>query len=454
MTQSGRREHAPDRILSCFMGDPRLENRIVFHTTGPTKTRFGSRQQLYLLFMLLGAFQLLTIAASLLASSRLERYYSRALVSAELRNDRRRTIASLEQLATETSMPPADELNSRNWEQAQAQLHYASEVFFRLADRFREELAASRDPADQAIRPKLTSLSDSMTAMLEQGDQAFAAHRAGDRRQFEAQMLYADRAHRRLLLAVGDVRHELFHADDEKWLIARGVRRWNIGLEAFATVLVAAVALYGRKLHGQMHADEAALRERRELLEQAVLERTTELRCEVAERKRIEAFRRSANQLLEMVAQYQPDEKILHFLARMVAEHRPGISIAIALTGDPPESFIYAGALRTIMTGPNTPMARAAREGRMICVEDAVATAPTFHAGAMGNIDVACAWWAAPILGEADCIAGTVSLVFPQLCTPVPADKELLATAARLAGLALGHRHIPDAPNSHPAGIT
>jgi hypothetical protein len=219
-------------------------------------------------------------------SSRLERYHSRALALAKLHSDRRQTIGSLEQLATLAGMPPANELNSNNCKQARAQFHYAGEVFLRLADKFQTDLAPSHDPADQAIRPKVASLRASMTALLDQGDRVFASYSSGNRRTFEAQILYTDRAHRRVLLAVGDIQYELCQADAENLrqhlLIAHRVRRWNTSLEAFAILLVAAVAPYGRKLYRRMHAGEAALRERQDVLEQVVLERTTELRCEVS----------------------------------------------------------------------------------------------------------------------------------------------------------------------------
>jgi GAF domain-containing protein len=160
-------------------------------------------------------------------------------------------------------------------------------------------------------------------------------------------------------------------------------------------------------------------------------------------RKRIETFRRSANQLLEMVAHDQPEARILNFLARMVAEHRPGVGIAIALAGDPPHSFICGGALEAIVTvSEETPIPRATRERRMVCVENVRGDATRLSFGGAGATNATCAWWSTPIFSGAESVAGTVSLIFPQLCTRVPADKELLATAGRLAGVALSHRQI------------
>jgi signal transduction histidine kinase/DNA-binding response OmpR family regulator len=293
--------------------------------------RLGSRQQLRLLFWLLAAFQLLTIGAGLFASYQLEQHYARALRFHELWNVRRHTVAELEQFAAAASLPSREEFESGDWEEGSARMHYAASFFLPLVDSFAEEVQRTQDPQGESILPSVAALRENMQALLKEADLAFAARRAGDAPRFDAQLVYADRAYRRVLLALGDLRQDIFQFEDEslkgQMFVARQVRMRNSVLECVALFVVAAMVLYARRLQHQLDEFNAELCRSHESLEHRVAERTTELaqanqalQAEIVERSRAECAAQAASRAKS------------EFLANMSHEIRTPMNGIIGMT--------------------------------------------------------------------------------------------------------------------------
>ena len=257
----------------------------------------SSRKKVQLLFLLLAGFQLATIGVSLFDAYRLEHYYSRALLSNERWSARRHLIAEMDQFAAAASMPGTEEFRSHGWEQGQKRMHYAAGLFLTVADNFAEDVRRTHDPQSESILPGTAALRPLMQTALDQADQAYSAFQAGNRKLFEARLTYTDRAYRRVLLALGGLQEQIFQFENDNIQqqadMTRQTRIWNNLLAAVAVCLVAGVVLYSRRLQRQIQHHEEELASERAALEHRVLERTTELRKEINERRQTEFSFRS-----------------------------------------------------------------------------------------------------------------------------------------------------------------
>jgi diguanylate cyclase (GGDEF)-like protein len=413
--------------------------------------RSGYRRRLHLLYMLLAGFQLLTIAASLFVSYRLEKYYSRALASDAEWNTRRHQLAELEQLAVSANTPDKEALESGEWEGEQSRIRYAGSIFLQRSDQLIHDLKQSPDPESQTVLPDAMSLPQTMGAALHEADQVFEVYQSGDVKQVEAHLIYTDRAFARVKLALGNLREDTFRFEEDNVRkqaeVARGLRKGNVLVGSLALLLVVGVVLYSRRLYHQIQANEAELLAERAALERRVQERTTELRTEIEERKRIESFDRSRNQLLEMVAQNEPVAEILKRLADALEEHRPQCTAVIWLVGDSAASSICRGSLESKVRQlspaalQESPMAIAERDKKVVIMADLRGEEGS-AAGELAGRRGLGAWWAAPVIRSGDAVWGTVSMVFSQPCEPGERDGDMLQAAARIAGLAAEHRHM------------
>ena len=294
-------------------------------------TCMDSRQRLRFLFWLLAAFQLLTIGAGLFASCQLERYYGRALEFHERWNSRRHTINELEQFAAGANLPSKEEFESDDWEDGSARIHYAASFFLPRVDDLIAQVKDSKDSAGESLLPIAAGLKEDMQGFLKEADLAFAARKAGDTKQLDAQLVYADRAYRRVLLGLGNLRQNSFQFEDEnlkqQMLVAHRARL-RTGVLGLVTILVVvAVAFYARRLQRELDEFNEALRREHETLEHRVEERTAELaqanralQVEIAERSRAEQEAQAANRAKS------------EFLANMSHEIRTPMNGIIGMT--------------------------------------------------------------------------------------------------------------------------
>jgi PAS domain S-box-containing protein len=253
-----------------------------------------SHRRMKSLFLCLACFQLLLIGASLFESYRLQHFYLDAVASQELWNGRRQQIAELDRLAASSSVPTMEDFNSDLWEQGQQTMHYGASIFATQVDMLADELDHSPDAQSRSMASDARSLRELMQATLDQADQAVKSFQSGNREQFEAQMIYADRAYRRVLLTLGALSKSAseFETNDlnQQSIVAARVRNWSFALVIVAGLLVLALVGYAWQLNRQLQSDETSLRRERETLEQRVSERTAELQNEIIEKKNAEAL--------------------------------------------------------------------------------------------------------------------------------------------------------------------
>jgi diguanylate cyclase (GGDEF)-like protein len=410
----------------------------------------GPRQRLQLLFLMLAIFQLLTMGAGLLYSYQLEQSYSSGLNAHTHRNKQRVTIAQLGQFANAASMPTTADFQSGDWKDGQERMHYAAELFFNLNDKLTSEIKESPESDSEVILPIALSLRDNMQAMLDQADQAFAAYSRGDHKQFEAHLDYVDRWYARIFIALRDLQEENLRLEDENLkhqvLVAHQARIRNGVFALIASLVLVAIVLYARRMHRQIQADDNELRDNHAALERKVLERTSELRTEIDERRRIEHLTTEENKLLGMIAQNRPLEKVLDALALMIKEHRPGTGIYVSLLGD------FAGMTLTLnlpdeltkYSSDHTPITIAQHEKRTVRCDGMGSRFVSAELREIAEREGIRAWWATPTFSENGSVSGTVSLVFRNNA-PGEADTLLLGSAARITELAVEHRRMNDA---------
>jgi diguanylate cyclase (GGDEF)-like protein len=405
--------------------------------------------KLRFLFAALCVLQLSFMTADLVVAHRLERSYS-AQISNEARlNEHQHGVAQLRALA-DAGAPASLDATEDDWNGGVDRVRYASALFIDLAQQLLNEAKSSHDIAFSNCADDLQSLTAEMQALVRQVKRADDARRAGDKPGFEAASMYADRNFSRLHTILGNINENISRAKDEILMQeadrARKARSYVMVLTILGFLLVVPVTAYARGLSKEIATFDAELQTERDALEQRVLERTAQLRAEIAERTRIEEFNRSRNRILEMVAEGALGADVLSELVLSVERFCPSVRCVISCCEEKGDPLIAPSfprremaALSHLLTDPAGSACIAQREDRAAFVTGLEDVLASVEASALSGQYKFASWWSVPYRGRAGAIAGTISMLQRQSQPPCQEEMDVLSTAARMAGMAVTH---------------
>jgi len=160
-----------------------------------------------------------------------------------------------------------------------------------------------------------------MEMVKRQGRLAGEAWAQHDTALVRARLTYTDRAATRVQEILSDI-------DQDMRLIL-------VPLSMMGALLLLPALLYARHLDRNILAFEAELEDERNLLEERVTTRTSELRTEIEHRKRMQDFNDNRNHLLEQVAEGKDLHEILGRLAQSAEQSVPKSQCIVLLKAEP-----------------------------------------------------------------------------------------------------------------------
>ncbi len=223
---------------------------------------------------------------------------------------------------------------------------------------------------------------------------------------------------------------------------------WALGLTPFLIVVAVLCATMIRRDARRQAADrqrmEDELRRAHGTLEKRIEDRTAQLQTEVAERQRAEQLNRGRNQLLEMLAQEEPPQKIFQALNDVIAKDRSRWCCALHLVreGDlhmESSSGLPANLLRSLkqldVTMADAPEALALRERKPQVIEDLPRERKPWPQLLFANGIQSL--WSIPIFAPDGSPLGTLTIYSLLRCQPSQQDWELLESHSKMAALVL-----------------
>jgi hypothetical protein len=280
----------------------------------------GNRQKLRFLYLFLCACQLAVTGLGLTVAYQVQQSYSRNIDDEKSVNAEHRSIDELQTLAR-VVVPGTLSLDDDSISSQFSQTAYTSKLFLRrVQDLYDESEHAPSSPLARS-QSDLRALIIEMRTVAEQTQSAGDAWRQGDMRLARARLTYADRSAARVQAILGNINLEMSRTKDEVLLNENAeARRASLFLKPLAFLgifMLLPALLYARRLDRNIWAYEAELEDQRNLLEQRVAARTSELRTEINYRQRMEAFNDGRNRLMEKVVEGMNLDEVLTELARL-----------------------------------------------------------------------------------------------------------------------------------------
>jgi diguanylate cyclase (GGDEF)-like protein/PAS domain S-box-containing protein len=174
---------------------------------------------------------------------------------------------------------------------------------------------------------------------------------------------------------------------------------------------------------------------------------------DITNRKLDEQLERDRGRILELVAQNLPLTEILSGITAMLEERIQRSRCAILLVNDgrlsttvaPRLPVAYLRALKGGQLGPSTSAVGATYHTRKTVICADIASDPLWHDyRELANRHGLRACWSVPIESKQEGVLGSLAIYLDRPCRPAPRELALLATIARLAAVAVEHRHLTD----------
>jgi len=413
-----------------------------------------NRNKLRVLYFALCAAQLVLMGTGLAVAYQIQRSYSRNIDYESSANAEHRAIDELQVLARVTSSgtvaPTDDSVLSQI-----SQTNYAAKIFLRKTQ---DLLAESERFPNAPLGRSHSDLQALLTQMNMVADQMRLAQEAlnqQDKLLVEARFTYADRASARVQSILGNINQDMSLTKDELLLKESAeAKRTNLilrPLSILGILLVLPALLYARRLSKNIMEYEEQLESERNLLEERVSSRTSELRTEIERRERLENFNSGRNRLLERVAEGNDLEGILLQLANATEQSLPDCQCVILLAErQDGTSTIAPNVAPDLVTYLQTVLLRSwdMDPGSLTPQQDAqwirdfdpkmrVTYADVWAEGYRAIL-------AAPISEPRHPLLGVIALLLRDQREPGLFAREVLLSASRMAAVALGHERMQD----------
>jgi diguanylate cyclase (GGDEF)-like protein len=282
----------------------------------------GNREKLRFLYLVLCASQLLITGLGLVVAYQVHRAYVRNIDYEKSVNDVHRTIDELVTLARVAS--PGALVDEDTIPSQVSQIIYTSKVFQRKVQELVTETENFPNSPIARSQSDLRSMIAEMNTVAEQGQLASDAWEQNDRKLALARLTYVDRAATRVQATLGNINLQMSRTKEEMLqnenVEARRASDFLRPLAIVGILLVLPALLYARQLDRNIWAYEDELESHRNLLEQRVTTRTSELQTEIDYRKRLEFFNDGRNRLMEQVVEDRNLDEVLSELALMTEE--------------------------------------------------------------------------------------------------------------------------------------
>jgi diguanylate cyclase (GGDEF)-like protein len=414
----------------------------------------GIRNKLRLFYLGLCVSQLVVMGLGLAVAYQVQRSYSRNIDYETSVNAGHRALDELEVFARAAS-PESLALDDNSSDPSQlSQVAYASRIFLQKAQELQNE--SERSPGSPLVRsqPDLRTLISQMNMVAAQSRLAGEAWAQNDSALARARLTYADRAAERVQTTLGEINQEMSRSRDEllsrENAEARRTRYFLRPLLILGILLTLPALLYARRLNRDIWAYETQLENEKNLLEERVAARTSELRDEIQSRERIESFDSSRNRLLEKVAEGKDLEEILTQLVHATERSLSQSQCLILLGGGHSRSAIAPSVSSDLAAHLETALLNC---WDTISIQDAADRCATFVRGLNphSGVTFADAWsqgfhsiLAVPITEPERPLLGVIALLLRDQREPDGFAREVLLSASRMASVALKHDRMQD----------
>ncbi len=414
----------------------------------------GNRNKLRFLYLALCAAQLVVTGMGLAVANQVQNAYSKNIEYEKSVNAEHRAIDELEVFARAASPETLALDDSSSGPSQLSQVTYASGIFLRKAKQLVSDSESSPNSPLFRSRSDVQALVAEMGMVAEQSRLAGEAWAHGDGPLANARLTYADRAAQRVHTILGNINQEMVVAKDDLLSTdsaeSRRARFVLAPLSILGILLVLPALLYARRLDRNISAYETELENERNLLEERVAVRTSELRNEIKSRERVETFNSNRNRLLERVAEGKDLDEVLTQLVHATEQCVNGSRCLILLSGGQGRSAI----------APNISSNLAAHlEAALFGCWDTVSVKDAADRCAMFNrelnpktgVTFAEAWshgfrtiFAVPITEPQQPLLGVIALLLPDRRAQDDFAREVLLSASRMASVALKHNRMQD----------
>lgn len=417
----------------------------------------GNRHKLRLLYLTLCVAQLLVTCLGLAVAYQVHKSYTRNISYERAVNSELRAVSELESLARVAS-PENFELDDDSSGAAQfSEIRYASAIFLKKVKALRDEAnAGPHSPVARSIGD-FDNLAAQMNMVAQQSQLAADALERHDVAEWRAHLTYADRAATHVATTLGAIRQEMSAAKDEvlakESAEARRTSLFLAPLSIACALLVLPALCYARRLDRNIWAYEAQLESERNLLEQRVSERTSELRAEIESRKAMEAFNLSRNRLLERVVEDADLDEVLRELADATERSVKGSRCLILLGAGQRRSAIARNLPEELTAFLETALLRGSDSAGPLA--GGGQTLMVFRDTDAPHLDLAAGFaelWskgfgavlASPITEAGQPRLGVIALLLGANCEPDYFTRDVLFSASRMASVALEHGRMQD----------
>jgi signal transduction histidine kinase/AmiR/NasT family two-component response regulator len=239
-------------------------------------TTFGqkNRPRWHLIFYVLAAFVLVTIATGLYLNHSIMSVFSRSVATNESWAAKLHNLTKLGDLAQKVNAPGNDVFDSKNLEKERAAREEALTKFFIFLNELEDKLIRiDNKETRQRLLKMAVTINEEMNGMIQEGDRVFTYFALGQEEKAGSRMAIMNRKYAKVTTDISQAVHfvQEFQSKNFKAQIAAAddLRRYEGFIGAVIVLMVLCVVAYGQKIARVMREHECELKESKERAETA-----------------------------------------------------------------------------------------------------------------------------------------------------------------------------------------